>query len=351
MDSSYSKSIWILTEGEESEGLPTSRERQQSYDCTSRVWCSSIQTSLEVPQQRSLDTTHRSILAHSWIPAETQPRVEPRRSACAFWLPVSWLGQIKRTRSLHGSHISLGNEVIYIDPLNKGIHGDENNVCLSQTNTFATIANCPLMWHLWHLNPFSCSGNKHDILPEHSAIPCWKFLAQCHRVERFWIKAILLCTSTNSDQCAPSDERKSLRLSLYSVIILTGFVSTHLGLKESYISIQSLNWKLIRQKFIAVTLTTLVWSTSATKLTIIKEIVTGTLSRCRVTIQTFSRDWWEWWMTTGQRRERWWRFAKCRDGPTLSSRKRNGPSNAISWSNSTGVSLKSEEPKQRKAVT
>ena len=38
--------------------------------------------------------------------------------------------QIKRAEILHGSHISLGNEVIYIDPLNKGNHGDENNVCL-----------------------------------------------------------------------------------------------------------------------------------------------------------------------------------------------------------------------------
>ena len=38
--------------------------------------------------------------------------------------------EIKRARTLHGSHISLGNEVIFIDPHNKGINGDENNVCL-----------------------------------------------------------------------------------------------------------------------------------------------------------------------------------------------------------------------------
>ena len=38
--------------------------------------------------------------------------------------------QIKLAGIRHGSHISLGNEVIYIDPLNKAIHGDENNVCL-----------------------------------------------------------------------------------------------------------------------------------------------------------------------------------------------------------------------------
>ena len=38
--------------------------------------------------------------------------------------------QIKHTGILHGSHISIDNEVLYKDPLNKGIHGDENNVCL-----------------------------------------------------------------------------------------------------------------------------------------------------------------------------------------------------------------------------
>ena len=37
--------------------------------------------------------------------------------------------RIKRARILHGSHVSLGNEVIFIDPY-KGIHGDENNLYL-----------------------------------------------------------------------------------------------------------------------------------------------------------------------------------------------------------------------------
>ena len=38
--------------------------------------------------------------------------------------------QIKHTRIRQGSHISVGNEVLYVDPLNKDINGDENNVCL-----------------------------------------------------------------------------------------------------------------------------------------------------------------------------------------------------------------------------
>ena len=39
-------------------------------------------------------------------------------------------GQIKHTGIRLGSHISLGTEVLYMDFLDKGIHGDENNVCL-----------------------------------------------------------------------------------------------------------------------------------------------------------------------------------------------------------------------------
>ena len=35
----------------------------------------------------------------------------------------------KRARLRHGRHTTHGNEVIFIDPL-KGIHGDENHVCL-----------------------------------------------------------------------------------------------------------------------------------------------------------------------------------------------------------------------------
>ena len=50
--------------------------------------------------------------------------------------------QIKRAEILHGSHILLGNEVIYTDPLDKGIHGDENDVSLLLTTHFATTVTC-----------------------------------------------------------------------------------------------------------------------------------------------------------------------------------------------------------------
>ena len=36
---------------------------------------------------------------------------------------------IKHTGIQHGSRISIGNAILYKDPSNKGIHGDENNVC------------------------------------------------------------------------------------------------------------------------------------------------------------------------------------------------------------------------------
>ena len=44
--------------------------------------------------------------------------------------------QIKRAEILRGSLLSPGNEVIHIDPLNEGIHGDENDVCLLLTTAF-----------------------------------------------------------------------------------------------------------------------------------------------------------------------------------------------------------------------
>ena len=44
--------------------------------------------------------------------------------------------QIKRARTLHSSHISLGSEVFFIYLHNKGIYGDENNVCLRLRTTF-----------------------------------------------------------------------------------------------------------------------------------------------------------------------------------------------------------------------
>ena len=42
----------------------------------------------------------------------------------------------------------------------------------------------------------------------------------------------MLCTLSKTDQCAPSDERKSLRLSLHAFIILTGLVGIDPGLRR-----------------------------------------------------------------------------------------------------------------------
>ena len=52
--------------------------------------------------------------------------------------------QIKHTGIRLGSHISFGNEMFYIDFLGKGIHGDENTVCLWRTTTLDNF--CHLTW-------------------------------------------------------------------------------------------------------------------------------------------------------------------------------------------------------------
>ena len=87
-------------------------------------------------------------------------RMEPRRVRVVIGNQLTGSAQIKRAEILHGDYISLGNEVIYIDPLNKGIHGDEKNVCLS---LFATTAICLSDVTCVILNPTSCLCNRHDI--------------------------------------------------------------------------------------------------------------------------------------------------------------------------------------------
>ena len=64
-DSSYTKGIEILLRETARKKLSNIRKRRQSHDCTSRLSCSSIWTSLGAPKQRSLDTTNRSVLALS----------------------------------------------------------------------------------------------------------------------------------------------------------------------------------------------------------------------------------------------------------------------------------------------
>ena len=57
--------------------------------------------------------------------------------------------QIKRTGIRLGSRIPIGNEILYMDFLDKVIHGEENNVCLSRTTTFHHYCHLPFWW--WHV--------------------------------------------------------------------------------------------------------------------------------------------------------------------------------------------------------
>ena len=52
-----------------------------------------------------------------------------KRTSVLVSSQLTGTAQIKRARLRHGSRTFYGHEVIFVDP-HKGIHGDENNVCL-----------------------------------------------------------------------------------------------------------------------------------------------------------------------------------------------------------------------------
>ena len=112
-------------------------------------------TSLRASKQRSLDPTHRSILAlsHScdlsWVAFQKISWKVNCECGSQGW---SWEakdsekhGVKSNTGIRHGSRISIGNEVLYIDPFNKDIHGDEHKVCFWRTTTFCRFCH----WTWW----------------------------------------------------------------------------------------------------------------------------------------------------------------------------------------------------------
>ena len=74
---------------------------------------------------RSKDTRERS----DWQSLADRNSSEKRRASVPIGSLLIGTDQIKCVRLRHGSHAIYGKEVIFIDP-HKGIHGDENNVCL-----------------------------------------------------------------------------------------------------------------------------------------------------------------------------------------------------------------------------
>ena len=87
-----------------------------------------------------------------WLPGQVRAtrRMKPRSRRLR-----KTKSQIKHTGIRHGSHIPIDNEVFYIDPLNKDIHGDGNNVCLSRTNTFRHYCHLPFWCDMWDCFPLS----------------------------------------------------------------------------------------------------------------------------------------------------------------------------------------------------
>ena len=78
---------------------------------------------------REVGSQWRSQEAEDFEKLEKKSGTQPDGSSHLIGNQLMGKAQIKHATILHGSHISLGNEVIFIDPY-QGIHGDENNVCL-----------------------------------------------------------------------------------------------------------------------------------------------------------------------------------------------------------------------------
>ena len=126
-----SKVLKLCSKKNSSEEL--SRERWQSYSCTSRLWSSSVWTSLGASEQGSPDLTHTSILAlsnfcgYSWVAFSKiilegqlriwKPRMKPRNKRLN-----KTTSQINHTGIRLDSHIFNGND-LYMYFLGKVIHG------------------------------------------------------------------------------------------------------------------------------------------------------------------------------------------------------------------------------------
>ena len=153
-----SQGYWSFAQRNSSEEL--SRERWRSCDCTTRQWSPSIWTILGASEQRSLkiypgifffcDSSWVAFQKLLWkVNCEFGTRMKLRNKRLR-----KTKSQIKHTRIRLGNHISIGNEVLYMDFLGEGIHGDENNACLWRTTSFRHF--CNLTWCCGICHPFSC---------------------------------------------------------------------------------------------------------------------------------------------------------------------------------------------------
>ena len=102
---------------------------------------------------------------------------------------------VKHAGIRHGRHISLGNEVLYIDPLNKGIHGDENDVKMWLATTFRHYCHLPFWCDTWDCFSLCC------------CVPSTTFCLALLRMFCFswhWLKA------SSSRETNPYDQHRTL---------------------------------------------------------------------------------------------------------------------------------------------
>ena len=202
-----------------------SRERWQSYSCTPRL-CWNFRTKISGSDPQIYPGTFQLL----WIFVTCfsklfrqlliwKPGMKPRSNRLN-----KTTSQINHTGMRLDSHIITGNENLYIYFLGKVIHGNENNVCLWRTTTVRHYYHLPFWFLHVRLLCFVLLYYKHDIL----SCPFVKVFSMT-------LAQSLTAISLMCNCVVPSDDSTSFGLSLHSLIILTGYVSIDLGLKESYI--------------------------------------------------------------------------------------------------------------------
>ena len=218
-DSTYTQSIEVLLRETVRKDYADLLERQQSwialqdYDVRQNEFWIDKRDIWTRPAILSWHFSEHQKQSQEWSPDEVRSRSDGQST-----------DEDRSSAEKHHNVVTtlFGNEVIYTDFWNKGIHGDESNISLSRTNTLVIINICfwKVIYEIW-IPSVVCVTSMTFCL-EHLNFFVW-----C-----FWPKTTVLCTLSKTDQCARSDERMFLRRSLYSFIILIGVVNIDFGLKR-----------------------------------------------------------------------------------------------------------------------
>ena len=144
-------------------------------------------------------------------------RMEPRWSAWAFWLTISWTGELRSNtkKNYITATFRLAVRPSWWILTWASMATKMSSVC-DGVHLLAIAATClDDVRHMWRCHHFFAC-NRHETFVE---IPLF-ILFQWH-----WLKPSSLGLLSEFLPCALRDHSRSLRLSLFSFIILTGFVS------------------------------------------------------------------------------------------------------------------------------